>query len=119
MQLALLPVFLGVLVIMNAPATMAADNYGSQVADKFARGLANAATGWVEIPKNIIITTNDSNIAVGMTLGVVKGAMFTIARTVAGALELATFYLPTNESIHPKYVWSNFNEESTLELGDL
>jgi hypothetical protein len=35
-------------------------SYGKVVADKVLNGLANVATGWLEIPKSMINTTNEA-----------------------------------------------------------
>jgi len=112
MHIAAVPALLALLLALGAPPAVADDGYGSQVASKFTRGLANTATGWVELPKDIVNTSKDSNIAVGMTWGVLKGVLDTVGRTAVGALELATFFVPSDEFVHPTYVWSDFNEDT-------
>ncbi len=106
------PAMMVVFIMIAAPA-MAADDYGTQVAQKFGRGLGNAATGWIEIPKNIVNVTRDSNIALGLTWGILKGAMNTVGRTVVGALDLAFFFVPTREYVHPTFVWDPFDKDTT------
>lgn len=101
-----------VLFLFSIPSAMA-DNYGSQVADKFARGFANTVTGWVELPKNISNTTKESNIGMGLTVGLAKGVMHTVGRTVVGAVELVTFFIPSPEYVRPRYVWDPFDKETT------
>ncbi len=106
------PMILAALMLMASPV-MAADDYGTRVAQKFGRGLGNAATGWLEVPKNIVNVTRDSNIALGLTWGVIKGAMNTVGRTVVGALDLAFFFIPTKEYVHPTFVWDPFDKDTT------
>jgi len=112
MHIAALPALLALLLAAGAPLAMADDGYGSQVGSKFARGLANTTTGWIELPKDMINTSKDSNILVGMTWGILKGVLDTVGRTAVGALELATFFVPSDEFVHPTYVWSDFNEDT-------
>jgi len=109
-----LPVFFAMLLMGVVPMAIADDGYGSQVASKFGRGLANAATGWIELPKNVVNTSNQSNVAVGITWGVVKGVLYTVGRTVIGAAELATFFIPNDVFMHPDYVWNNFDQDTTF-----
>jgi putative exosortase-associated protein (TIGR04073 family) len=90
-----------------------ASDYTNQVVDKFSRGFANTVTGWVELPKNIVNTSEQSNVGMGLTVGLAKGIMHTVGRTVVGAVELATFFIPSPEYVHPRYVWQPFNKETT------
>ena len=75
---------------------------------KFWRGIVNVATGWVEIPKTLIVDSIEvdpfTGILCGLTIGTAKG----VERTVVGALEVVTFwhewpkeYAPI---IQPEYV---------------
>ncbi len=102
------------LLMGAAPVAMADDGYGTQVTNKLGRGLANAATGWIELPKNVVNTSNNSNVAVGITWGIVKGALYTVGRTVIGAVELVTFFIPSDTFAHPGYVWNDFDQDTTF-----
>lgn len=112
------PALLSLLCVVAVPATaMAADKsddsgYGTQVMDKFTRGVANTATGWVEIPKNMINVGQEQNIGMGLTWGLLKGTLQAVGRTVVGAFDLVTFFVPTNEFVHPKYVWKPFEKDT-------
>ncbi|MDX8404408.1 MAG: exosortase system-associated protein, TIGR04073 family [Mariprofundaceae bacterium] len=99
------------LVMVSSPVF--ADDYGSQAGDKFSRGLANAATGWVEVPKNIANESNKSNVLVGLTVGSVKGVAHTVGRTAVGAVELGTFFIPSEQVVHAKYVWQESDQDTT------
>lgn len=98
--------------VMVASPVFAAD-YSSEAGDKFSRGLANVATGWGEVPKNIINESNRSNVLVGLTLGSVKGVFHTVGRTAVGAVELGTFFIPSEQVVHAKYVWQESNQDTT------
>lgn len=79
------------------------------MANKFARGVANAATGWLEFPKQIYVTWQEDGPAKGLTVGPLKGVGMTVARTVAGAGEAATFFISWpgffGPYMDPAYVW--------------
>lgn len=92
---------------------LAGEGYGANVGEKLGRGLVNVATGWVEIPKNIVNTSQDSNVGIGVTWGLAKGIGHTIGRTLVGAGELATFFVPTPAIIHPPYVFEDFYRDTT------
>ncbi len=96
---------------------LGAESYGVSIGKKLGRGLANVVTGWVEIPKNIINTSRDSNIGIGATLGLLKGIGQTIGRTLVGAGEVVSFLIPTPDIIHPTYVFEDFYRDTTYGTG--
>ncbi len=83
--------------------------YAQDPFTKLGRGVANALTGWVELPKNVYDTSVEDNAFSGMTLGLAKGAGMTLVRTGAGIYEMATFpfALPENYKtiLEPEYVF--------------
>ncbi len=88
-------------------------SYGSQVGNKALNGFANITTAILEIPKNIINTTNDSNFAYGIAGGLGKGILNTVGRIVTGITDLITAPLPTKPIAYPLYVWDDFDEDTT------
>ncbi|MDQ6954177.1 MAG: exosortase system-associated protein, TIGR04073 family [Mariprofundaceae bacterium] len=102
------------LLTLGSPALAA--NYASDTGEKFSRGLVNTATGWGEVPKNIVLETKNSNIFIGLTYGTVKGVVHTVGRSVVGVLELGTFFIPSSEVVQSTYVWENTREETTYGL---
>ena len=96
----------GVLLLLLTVTTMC---YANDAFTKLGRGVANALTGWVEIPKNIYDTSVKDNALAGATLGLAKGAGMTIVRTGAGIYEIATFPFPLPENykpiLEPEYVF--------------
>lgn len=76
---------------------------------KLGRGVANALTGWVELPKTIYSTSVEQNALTGMTLGLAKGAGMALVRTGSGIYEIATFPFPLPEDyrpiLEPEYVF--------------
>lgn len=93
--------------------TAFAGNYGSQAATKFSRGIINLTTGWLEVPKNINNESRKRNAGVGLTYGTVKGGIHTVGRTVAGALDTATFFIPSKSFVHSDQVWNDYDMETT------
>ena len=106
-------VLLALVMAVGQPA-FAEQDTGRLVATKLFRGMANAATGWMEIPKHISLTWRQSGPGTGMTWGLVKGIGYAIARSVAGGFEIATFPIPVPEDyrpiMQPEYVLSDLPE---------
>ena len=79
------------------------------MANKLARGVANIATGWLELPKQIYITCKEEGYAKGLTVGPVKGLGMTLVRTASGFGETATFFVAYpgfyDPFFDPSYVW--------------
>ena len=94
--------------------TAHAQSYQNIMGEKFVSGIANVATGVVELPKNIVLTSQEKGIPYGMTIGVVSGVAHTIGRTVVGLMDVITFMIPTGpSSVQPQYVWNSFSRETT------
>lgn len=88
-------------------------SYPAAASGKLVNGIANAATGFVELPKNIILTSQQEGAAYGLTVGLLTGILHTIGRTVFGALDAVTFLIPTQPTVRPPYIWQDFNKETT------
>jgi len=101
--------------LLAATPAMAGD-YADNAGAKFTRGIANSATGWGEIPKNIVNESRDHNVLVGITYGTIKGAIHTVGRTVVGAFDLATFFIPSKEIVHSTYVWQEKRDETSYGI---
>ncbi|MFA5984611.1 MAG: exosortase system-associated protein, TIGR04073 family [Methylococcaceae bacterium] len=81
--------------------------------NKALNGIANMTTAAVEIPKNIINTTNESNIVYGIVGGLIKGALHTVGRMGVGLVDLLTFPIPTRPIVQPYYVWNDFKVDTS------
>jgi len=97
--------------LLTAPSAHA-ESYLSGFTNKVSQGVANMATGFIEIPKNVINITEEDNIFVGMTWGVLRGAAHGVSRTLVGSVEFISSPIPTGEFISPAYVWERFSEDS-------
>lgn len=101
-------------MILLAPNSVFADQYPDKVMDKLGNGLANAATGVVEIPKTITIVGNRDGVIHGMTVGFLTGIANAVGRSLSGAFDIATFLIPTTPFVKPNYIWDDYNRETTF-----
>lgn len=104
--------FISFASISNATEVDAPDttekSYGSKIGDKTLIALANISLGIIEIPKNIIIVTNRTNLIYGLTGGTGLGILNTAGRISVGLLDLLTFPLPTQPIARPVYPWNQY-----------
>jgi len=61
---------------------------------KMGRGVVNLLTGWIELPKQLHLGTQEDNPITGVGWGLIKGAGLTILRGGVGIYEAVTFPLP-------------------------
>jgi putative exosortase-associated protein (TIGR04073 family) len=101
----------------TAPVTQADQSqhrsYGSKVGNKALNAFANLTTSVLEIPKNIINTTNKSNVFYGIVGGLFKGIVHTGGRIGVGVADLITIPLPTKPIAQPAYIWNDFDVDTT------
>ncbi|WP_293005083.1 exosortase system-associated protein, TIGR04073 family [Nitrosomonas sp.] len=87
--------------------------YFSRAGTKIISGVANATTGWMELPKNMILWgQRDKNVVIGTAEGLLWGIFHTASRTGNGVLDLATFWLPTYPAPDPLFIWDDFSKDS-------
>ena len=84
--------------------------FADNMATKLGRGVSNIASCWVEIPKQIVDTTQQQGPVSGTITGPIKGVVCTVGRCLAGVYDTATFLLPMpagyKSLIQPEYVLS-------------
>lgn len=81
-----------------------------RISGKLIRGMVNLSTGWIEVPRQIYEVGSHEGWVRGMLRGPFDGIGMFFARTVAGAVETATFAvpLPTYEPLlTPAYAWES------------
>jgi len=100
---------LSLLMVSTSSFSDEQQSYGSQVGDKALSGFTNLTTAVLEIPKNIINTTNNSNIILGSVGGLAKGMIHTVGRMMAGLTDLVTAPLATKPIAQPAYIWEDFD----------
>lgn len=98
---------LGVTAALAIVLLVMAPCFAENCLHKLGRGLVNSATGWCEYPKQIVETSKEHNVAVGVTWGQVKGLGLGVARTGVGVYDTATFLIPPYDKIllEPEYVF--------------
>lgn len=87
--------------------------YGEKVSSKAINGLTNIATAFLEVPKNIINTTNDSNVVYGIIGGGAKGLIHMTGRLLTGVVDLVTAPIPTHPISDPPYIWDDFDTDTS------
>ena len=60
---------LATLFFLFSNQAAANDGYFQDSADKFANGIINATTGWIELPKNIVLFSQKEGQLYGLTHG--------------------------------------------------
>ena len=95
-----------VLFVISLVIGMAVPTYAENAGGKLRRGLANFATGWVEIPIAMDKAMKESNPVFGVIVGAVKGTVKGIVRTVAGVYDVVTFPIPPygKTFIQPEFI---------------
>lgn len=81
--------------------------------NKLGRGLANAVSGIVEVPKQIYLVSKEREPVTGITYGTAKGICYGLLRTGAGVYDTVTFAIPPyNEPImEPEYAFEGWQSE--------
>ncbi|NOQ12986.1 MAG: exosortase system-associated protein, TIGR04073 family [Methyloprofundus sp.] len=88
-------------------------SYGRKIGQKALWGLSNATLSFFEIPKNMIMVTNKSNLLYGLTAGLGLGLLNTAGRTLVGINDLVFFLLPTKPVVYPIHPWQDYLEVET------
>ena len=94
----LLTVLVAVAIISSVMVTPC---FAQEPMRKLGRGIANALTGVVEIPKKVFLISKNDNPVLGMTWGLVKGAAVGLLRTAVGVYETVTFPIPAPANYEP------------------
>lgn len=92
----------------------ASQSYAGTIGAKAGTGILNTATGFVEIPKTMITTSQNEGIAVGLTAGFFKGLANMLGRTVMGVVDLVTFPIPTKPMVQPTTIFQDFDQETSF-----
>jgi len=103
----------GFFAVANPLQAEPTESYGEIVGRKALSGLGNVVTAVAEIPKNIIIVSNESNIAWGLAGGAIKGLLNMCGRVGVGITDLVTAPIPTYPIVDPLYVWDDFYAETS------
>lgn len=88
------------------------NDYLNQIGKKISVGSSNLTLGWLEIPKNVMVTSKEHNVLMGISVGVFKGLFHMMGRTLTGAFDVVTFPIPSESIVKPNYVYQNFSTET-------
>jgi len=101
-----------VMLCLLVPQIASASTYPDRMGAKLGNGMANIATGIVEIPKAIINANRNHGPIYAATSGLMTGMVHMVGRTLCGASDLVTFLIPTKPIINPDYIWQNFKQDT-------
>ena len=103
-------VLVGLFMLVAAGQVSAEPMNAGKAFTKLIRGAVNTVTGWVEVPKRVLETTESSGPASGFTWGLLRGFGHGFIRTAAGLYEVFTFPFPAPAGyasiMEPEYVFS-------------
>ena len=77
---------------------------------KMGRGVVNVLTGWIEIPKQIHLGSQEENPVIGIGAGMLKGAGLTLLRGGVGIYEALTFPIPCPKGYASPYEGMELND---------
>ena len=85
----------------------------SHMLRKLGRGIANVATCPLELIRTPTLVGREDGVCAQLTVGIVQGVVRTIARGMAGAYEIFSFYAPAPNHygpiMKPEFVWAHGN----------
>jgi len=100
-------------------ASLGEEVVSAAAAHKAVRGLANTGLGVVvELPKTVYYDTLEDGPLYGLTVGVLEGLSWGIARTLVGVYEVVTFPFPLPEGYRPIYTPSYPYEPGKTDIAD-
>ncbi len=81
------------------------DIYNNCPISKAGDGMLNAVSAWIDIPKGINQETQETNLFLGLTIGLGRGVINGFTREAAGVVDVATSGFPPydNPLIAPDY----------------
>ena len=94
------------------PLPPGSETYSETVSRKLSSGAANLATSSLEVPKSMVIITNQSNVIYGVAGGLIQGILNTLGRSASGMLDILTAPFPTQPFVYPLYVWDDFDAQT-------
>ena len=107
--------FLFTLVSVLLPTVVAADEgttgYLEGSTRKLGRGICNMVTAPLELIRTPHLVTQQEGGLAGATVGMIQGVGAVVIRELAGAIEIASFFLPFpngfNPILKPEFVYAN------------
>ncbi|MFK7896189.1 MAG: exosortase system-associated protein, TIGR04073 family [Myxococcota bacterium] len=104
--------FILALVFVLSAALPAMASAGGTPAKKLGRGAVNVVLGPLALPGQVVQTTREQGVFLGLTWGVVKGVGWTVATEAVGLWEVLTCPFETPPEfvaiLDPVYPWEHF-----------
>lgn len=107
-----------VLLVITLSISFATAGYAQNPPAKLGRGLINTLTGMWELPVNILKTCKSEGAATGLTVGLVRGLVLGVYRTLVGVYEVVTFPIPAPADYKAITVPPTLITYETLERAD-
>ena len=107
-----------VIFFLSSQSAIASD-YPTKVGEKLGHGIANVVTAVAEVPKTMMVTGHQKGATYGMTAGFFIGLVHMGGRLFTGALDIATFMVPTTPIPQPEYIWDDFDKETTYKAWEM
>lgn len=95
-------------LLCTGSGALADDDYGKTIKLKAGSGFSNMMFGLLEVPKNIIKTSNETNLLFGITGGTAKGTAHALGRMMSGIVDVLSFPVPSKPITNPPFVWENW-----------
>jgi putative exosortase-associated protein (TIGR04073 family) len=102
-------------ILPHAAMAKSEPDYLDKKGGKLENGIANAVGGFIEIPKTVMIMSRSDGPVYDMTVGLLAGIVYMLGRTVYGAVDMATFMIPTKPLVDPDYIWNDFDRITTYK----
>ena len=101
-----------VLAVVISFAAVNAYAYDRNAATKLGRGLANAATCWIELPKQIYLVSKEREPFTGAIYGAAQGLCYSALRLAGGAYDAVTFLIPPYDKplLEDEFVFEGWDE---------
>ncbi len=103
----------GLLIVCLMVMSVSAFAEDNNALAKLGRGLTNAVTGVVEIPKQIYLVSQEKEPITGITYGTAKGICYGLMRTAAGVYDTLAFAIPPYDKpvMEPAFVFEGWQAE--------
>ncbi len=110
-------------VVLAACMLALASPAGAQTAArKFGRGMADVTTGFLEVPGNTVVETDQHGAAAGVPIGFAKGLGKLVARELVGVYEIVSAPFPVPEGyrppMQPEFPWQYFESSHPTARGE-
>jgi len=89
------------LLVIALVLSVAHVGYAQTAPKKLGRGIINTLTGIMEVPADVLKTSKAEGVPMGITVGLGRGLVKGICRTLAGLYEIVTFPIPAPAEYAP------------------